>query len=77
MRGKVMMSFGIVALSDRFCAGVLLTAILLTNFSTGGRRMANGFPAGMSAIRNRYLNVMFAPSGSLATGVRTGTGNDH
>jgi hypothetical protein len=31
----------------------------------------------MSAIRNRYLNVMFAPSGSLATGVRTGTGNDH
>ena len=77
MRGKVMMNSGIVALSDKFYAGALLTAILLTNFSTGGRRMANGFPAGMSAIRNRYLNVMFAPSGSLATGVKTGNGNDH
>lgn len=77
MRGKAVMNFGIVALSDRLFAGVLLIAILLTNFSMGGRRMANGFPAGMSAIRNRYLNVMFAPSGSLATGVKTGTGNDY
>lgn len=77
MRGKVMMNSGIVALSDKFYAGALLTAILLTNFSMGGRVMANGFPAGMSAIRNRYLNGMFAPSGSSATGARTGTGNDH
>lgn len=76
MRGKALMSFGIVALSDKLSAGVLLTAILLTNFSMGGRRMANGFPAGMSAIRNRYLSEIFAPSGSLATVERMVIGND-
>jgi glutamate-1-semialdehyde aminotransferase len=76
MRGKVMMSFGIVALSGRFYVGALLTAILHTSSLTVGRVMANGFPAGMSAIRNRYLNVMFEPSGSWVTVERMVAGND-
>ena len=76
MRGKAMMNFGIVALSGRFYAGALLTAILHTSSLMVGRVMANGFPAGMSAIRNRYLNVMYAPSGSWATVGKMVTGND-
>ena len=76
MRGKVMMSFGIVALSGRFYVGALLIAILHTSSLMVGRVMANGFPAGMSAIRNRYLNVMYAPSGRWAIVGKMVTGND-
>jgi len=76
MRGRAMMSLDIVALSGRFCAGALLIAILRISSSTGGRVMANGFPAGMSAIRNRYLNAMFAISGRRATEGRMAIGSD-
>lgn len=76
MRGRAMMSSGIVVLSGRFCVGVLLTVILRISFLTGGRLMANGFPAGMSAIRNRYLNAMFAISGRRATEGRMAIGSD-
>lgn len=76
MKGKVMMSSGIVALSGRFCVGALLIAILRISFSTGGRVMANGFPAGMSAIRNRYWSAMFAISGRRATVGRMVIGSD-
>ena len=78
MRGKATMSSGIAALSGRFFGGALLTATLLTGFFEGGRvRMANGFPGGMSAIRNRYLSEMYAPSGSSGTVAKTVSGNDH
>lgn len=77
MKGKVMMNTGIVALSAQSFAGVLMTGILRIGFLTdGGTRMADGFPAGMSAIRNRYLNAIFAPSGSSATGESMVTGYD-
>lgn len=76
MRGKAMMSLDIVALSGRFCAGVLLTAILRISSSTGGLLMAKGFPAGMSAIRNRYWSAMYAISGRRATEGRMAIGSD-
>lgn len=76
MRGRAKMSFGIVALFGRFYAGALLIAILRISFSTGGQVMANGFPAGMSAIRNRYWSAMFAISGRKATEGRTAIGSD-
>lgn len=76
MRGRAMMSSGIVALSGRFCAGALLTVILRISSSPGGRLMANGFPAGMSAIRNRYWSAMCAISGRRATVGRMVIGSD-
>ena len=76
MRGRAMMSFGIVALSGRFCAGALLTVILRISSSPGGQLMANGFPAGMSAIRNRYLNGMFVTNGRRVTEGRTESGSN-
>ena len=77
MRGRAMMSSGIVALSGKFFGGALLIASMLTNFSTVGlRRMADGFPAGMSAIRNRYLNGMFVTSGRRVTEGRTESGSN-
>ena len=78
MKGKATMSSGIAALSGRLFGGALLTATLLTGFSRAGLvRMANGFPGGMSAIRNRYLNEMYASSGSLGTEAKTEIGDDH
>lgn len=78
MRDRATMNCGIAALSGRLFGGALLTVTLLIGSSRGGLvRMANGFPAGMSAIRNRYLSEMFAPSGSWVTVERMETGNDH
>ncbi len=69
MRGKAMMNTGIAALSEQLFACALLTGTLRTSsLMDGGIRMADGFPAGMSAIRNRYLNAIFVRSGHLATG---------
>jgi hypothetical protein len=72
-----MMSSGIVVLSGKFFGGALLIVSMRTNFSTVGlRRMADGFPAGMSAIRNRYLNGMFVTNGRRVTEGRTESGSN-
>ena len=77
MKDKVMMSSGINVLSDKFYAGVLLIVILRINSLMDGQRMANGFLAGMNAIRNRYLSEMFVSSGSAVTVEKIGNGNNN
>ncbi len=78
MRGRVTMSLGIAALSGKLFGGALLTATLLIGSSRAGLvRMANGFPAGMSAIRNRYLSAMCVISGKKVIAGRMANGSDH
>lgn len=78
MRGRAMMNFGIVALSGKLFGGALLTATLLTSSLKAGQiKLANGFPAGMSAIRNRYLNAMCVISGKKVIAGRMANGSDH
>lgn len=76
MRGRAKMSCDIVALFGKLFGGALLIASTRISSSTDGlTKMANGFPAGMSAIRNRYLNGMFAISGRRVIEEKTENGS--